>query len=225
MGQAIGSVLSLALGVALSPIPIVAVVLMLATPRGKVNGPAFVVGWIAGLAIVGAIVLLLAGGIGAGSSGEPKTWVSVLKVVLGAGLLLVAVREWRGRPHGEAEPELPGWMKTIDTFTPLKAAGLGAALAGPNPKNLLLTIAAGAAIAQADISAGQQVVVFAIFALIATLGPGIPLAIDYSLGDRSADVLSKLRTWMVRNNQAIMSVLCLVIAAKLIGDAIQGFTA
>lgn len=63
-------------------------------------------------------------------------------------------------------------MQTIDTFTPLKAAGLGALLAGPNPKNLLLTIAAGATIAQAGISAGEQVIVFAIFALIATLGPG-----------------------------------------------------
>jgi len=46
MGQAIGSVLPLALGVALSPIPIVAVVLMLTPPRGKINGPAFVVGWL-----------------------------------------------------------------------------------------------------------------------------------------------------------------------------------
>jgi Sap-like sulfolipid-1-addressing protein len=46
--EAIGQVLSLGLGVALSPAPIIAVVLMLATPRGRVNGPAFVGGWIVG---------------------------------------------------------------------------------------------------------------------------------------------------------------------------------
>jgi hypothetical protein len=115
-------------------------------------------------------------------------------------------------------------MKTIDTFTPVRAAGVAAALAGPNPKNLLLTIAAGAAIAQAGISAGDQVIVFAIFAGIATLGPGIPLGIYYALGERSGKVLGDLRGWMVDNNQAIISVLCLVIAAKLIGDAIAGFT-
>jgi threonine/homoserine/homoserine lactone efflux protein len=224
MGQAIGNVLPLALGVALSPIPIVAVVLMLATPRGKVNGPAFVVGWIIGLVIVGAIVLLVAGGVSASNEGQPKTWVSVLKLLLGLALVLVAVRQWRGRPRGDAEPELPGWMKTIDTFTPVRAAGVAAALAGPNPKNLLLTIAAGAAIAQAGISAGDQVIVFAIFAGIATLGPGIPLGIYYALGERSGKVLGDLRGWMVDNNQAIISVLCLVIAAKLIGDAIAGFT-
>jgi hypothetical protein len=58
MKEAIGQVLAVGLGVAFSPIPIVAVVLMLATPRARANGPAFLLGWIAGLAIVGAIVLL-----------------------------------------------------------------------------------------------------------------------------------------------------------------------
>lgn len=224
MGQAIGNVLPLALGVALSPIPIVAVVLMLATPRGKLNGPAFVLGWIVGLAIVGTIVLLVAGGVSASSQGQPKTWVSVLKLVLGLLLVLVAVRQWHGRPQGDEEAQLPGWMKAIDTFTPLKSAGLAVLLAGPNPKNLLLTIAAGAAIAQAGISSGQQAIVLAIFIVIATLGPAIPVGIYYALGDGSAEVLSKLRVWMVANNQAIMAVLCAVIAAKLIGDAIAGFT-
>jgi threonine/homoserine/homoserine lactone efflux protein len=224
VGQAIGNILPLALGVALSPIPIVAVVLMLATPRGKVNGPAFVLGWVVGIAIVGTVVLLVAGGASASSDGQPKTWVSVLKLVLGLLLVLVAVRQWHGRPHGDAEPQLPDWMKAIDTFTPVKSFGLAVLLAGPNPKNLLLTIAAAAAIAQAGISSGQQAIVLAIFIVIATLGPAIPLGIYYALGDRSGDVLSKLRAWMVAHNQAIMAVLCAVIAAKLIGDAIAGFT-
>jgi hypothetical protein len=53
--EAIGQVLSLGLGVALSPLPIIAVVLMLATPRGRVNGPALVGGWIMGVlcAVIG----------------------------------------------------------------------------------------------------------------------------------------------------------------------------
>ena len=63
MGSAIGAVLPLALGVALSPIPIIAVVLMLATPRGGVNGSSFLLGWLVGLSVVGTIVLLLSGGI------------------------------------------------------------------------------------------------------------------------------------------------------------------
>jgi threonine/homoserine/homoserine lactone efflux protein len=226
VGQAIGNVLPLALGVAISPLPIVAVVLMLATPRGASNGLAFVLGWILGLVVVGVIVLLVAGGISASSAtAKPKTWVSVLKLVLGLLLGAVAVRQWRGRPHGDEGSAMPGWMRTIDSFTPVKALGLAALLSGVNPKNLLLNVSAGAVIAQAGISGGQQAIVFAIFAVIATLGPGVPLGIYYVMGDRSESVLAGIRGWMVRNNQAIMAVLCLVLGVKLIGDAIAGFSA
>ncbi len=61
MGQAIGSSLPLAVGVALSPVPIIAVVLMLTSRRARSNGQAFVIGWLIGLAVVGAIVLSVAG--------------------------------------------------------------------------------------------------------------------------------------------------------------------
>ena len=101
MAEAIGQVLSLAVGVALSPVPIIAVVLMLGTPRGRVNGPAFVLGWIVGLGVVGATVLVVAGGAGANEDSEPATWVDVVKIVLGALLLVVALRQWRGRPRGD----------------------------------------------------------------------------------------------------------------------------
>ena len=140
MGQAIGQVLPLAVGVALSPLPIIAVVLMLVTPRARVNGPAFVVGWIVGLGIVGAIVLLIADPAGATGDGQPATWVDVLKLVLGLVLLLVALKQWRGRPHGDDEPATPKWMGAIEGFGPGKALAAGAVLAGANPKNTLLAI-------------------------------------------------------------------------------------
>jgi hypothetical protein len=65
MGAAIGDVLGLAAGVAVSPLPIVAMILILATPRGRANGTLFGVGWLAGLAVLGTVVLLLAGPAGA----------------------------------------------------------------------------------------------------------------------------------------------------------------
>jgi hypothetical protein len=45
------------------------------------------------------------------------------------------------------------------------------------------------------------------------------------MGDRPAKVLDALMGWMVRGeNTTIMAVLCLVIGAKLIGDAISGLS-
>ena len=222
MAEAIGQILTLGVGVALSPIPIIAVVLMLSTPRGRANGPAFVLGWVIGLAVVGAIVLAVAGGAGANEDAEPATWVDVVKLEVGVLLVLVAVRQWRGRPRRDAEAELPGWMRTIDTFTPTRSLAIAAGLSGVNPKNLLLTVGAATAIAQTDISTGEQAIALAVFILVGTLGPGIPVAIYFVLGDRARRLLDDLKTRMAANNAAIMAVLCLVIGAKLIGDGISG---
>ncbi len=220
MGQAIGQVLSFGVGVALSPVPIIAVVLMLATPKGRTNGPAFLVGWIVGIAVLGTIVLLISSGASPSSPGAPATWVSVLKIVLGALLVLLAIKQWRGRPRGGAEPELPAWMKTIDTFAPVKSAGMGVLLSAINPKNLLLVVGAAAAIAQIGSSMIDQAVALAVFIVIATLGLGAPVAIYFLMGDRAAKVLGELHDWMVRENATIIAVICLIIGAKLIGDAI-----
>jgi Sap, sulfolipid-1-addressing protein len=221
MGKAIGGSLPLAVGIALSPIPIIAVVLMLASRKAKVNGPVFVLGWLIGLGIVGAIVLSIAGPAGASTSGSPATWVSWVKVVLGVLLLVVAVRQFRGRPRGDEQPQMPKWMSSIDNTAPLAALGLAALLSGANPKNLLMAVGGGAAIAQTGISGGQQAIAYLVFAVIGTLGVGTPVLIYFALGKRSEKLLGGLKDWMSRHNAVIMAVLCLVIAAKLIGDAIS----
>jgi len=222
MGKAIGGSLPLAVGIALSPIPIIAVVLMLTSHRAKVNGPAFVAGWLLGLGIVGAIVLSLAGPAGASKSGSPAAWVSWIKIVLGVLLLLVAARQFRSRPHGDEQPQMPKWMTTIDKTTPVTAVGLAAVMSGANPKNLLLAVAGAAAIAGTGISGGEQAIAYLIFVLIATLGVGIPVGIYFAMGTRSQTLLAGLKDWMSAHNAVIMSVLCLIIAAKLIGDGITG---
>jgi threonine/homoserine/homoserine lactone efflux protein len=222
MADAIGQVLSLGVGVALSPVPIIGVVLMLGTPRARANGPAFILGWVIGLAVVGTIVLVVSSGAGAEEGGEPADWVSVLKLVLGLLLVLVAAKQWRGRPHGDDEASLPKWMAMIDRFTAGRASAMGLALSAINPKNLILTVAAATAIAQTGASTADQAVALAVFVLIGTLGPGVPVAVYFLLGERSEEILGRLKTWMAGNNAAIMAVLCLVIGAKLVGDAIGG---
>jgi threonine/homoserine/homoserine lactone efflux protein len=224
MGQAIGEFLPAAVGVALSPIPIVAVVLMLGSARGRVNGPAFLVGWIGGILVVGTVLLLVAGAVGGHEDGEPATWVSWLELALGLILMRLALKQFRTRPRGDDEPETPKWMGTIDAFTPAKAAGAGLALSSINPKNLVLLLAAVASIAQAGLPAGEQGLCLVVFAVIATLGAATPVFISFALGGRSASLLARLKTWMIRNNAVILAIILLVIGVKVLGDAVAGLT-
>ncbi len=220
MGDAIGNMLPSAIGVAISPVPIVAVVLMLVTPNGKTNGLAFVLGWFAGIAVVGIIALLLASGADASETGQPATWVSVLLLLLGIALLVMAGKQWQSRNQAQ---EAPAWMKTLDQFTPVKAAGFAALLAGVNPKNLLLIVSGAAAISETGISAGDQAIALIVFILIASLGVLLPVAISVLMGERSASILEDLKSWLESNNATIMTVLLLVIGVKLVGSAIAGF--
>jgi threonine/homoserine/homoserine lactone efflux protein len=188
VGAAIGDVLGLAAGVAVSPLPIVAMILVLATPRGRANGLLFGVGW--------------------------------LKLLLGVLALLLAARQWRGRPAPGAEPEMPRWMASIDKLEPGGALGLGALLSAVNPKNAALTIAAAATIAGAGLPGGEQAVVLAVFVLIGSVGVLAPLVVYLFAGAGAARTLDSWKTWAATNNAAVLAVLFLVFGFKLVGDGI-----
>jgi threonine/homoserine/homoserine lactone efflux protein len=219
MGDAVGQVLVLGIGVAVSPVPIIAVILLLVTPRARTTGPAYVLGWLFGLSIVGAVVFAVAPNATADSR-EPATWTGWLKLALGLGLVLLAVKDWRGRPQATDDAAMPKWMGAIDAFGPVKAGGTGVFLSALNPKNLLLSVAAATAIAATGIPAGQEAVAYGVFAALATLGVAAPVVIYFALGSRAAPLLERLREWMARNNAVIMAVLLLLIGVKLIGDGI-----
>ena len=150
--------------------------------------------------------------------------MSWLKIALGALLLRVALRQFRSRPRGEEQAALPKWMGAIDEFKPGTALGAGALLTALNPKNLLLTVGGAAAIAQTGISIGQQAIAFLVFAVIGAIGVAVPAVIYFAMGKRSADLLAKLKDWMEQHNAVIMTVLCLIIGVKLIGDAISSLS-
>jgi Sap, sulfolipid-1-addressing protein len=220
MGQAIGEILPLAIGVAISIVPIIAIILMLITPKAKSNGVAFLVGWLLGLIVVGAAVLVIANSAGVSDQSGPSTTVGWIQLVLGLLFLLLAVKQWRSRPApGEAAP-MPKWMQLIDTFTPGKSLGLAAVLSGVNPKNLVLSISAASTIAQTGLAGSQQAVVLGVFILLGSVGIIAPLVVYFVMGDRAAAVLDGWKAFLAANNAAIMCVLFLVFGVVLIGKAI-----
>src|SRR3954465_10817662 len=130
MGQGISEILTFAVGVAISPVPIVAVILMLFSRRARTNGSAFLVGWVVALAVVSTAVYLVSDAGDAATSDAASDAISWGKIALGVLLLLLAVRTWRGRPGPGDPASTPKWMSGIDALTPAKALALGFLLAG-----------------------------------------------------------------------------------------------
>ncbi|UJP10724.1 GAP family protein [Microbacterium sp. KUDC0406] len=155
MGSVIGDILPLAIGVAISPVPIIAAILMLLSPKARTTSVGFLLGWVVGIALAATVFTLLSSVLPQDEQSGSQPIKGVVQIVLGALLLLVAVRQWGKRPKDGDEPAMPAWMKAIDTMTFVKASGLALLLAAVNPKNLLLAASAGMTIGSAGARRGR----------------------------------------------------------------------
>ncbi|WP_085369835.1 GAP family protein [Leifsonia sp. NCR5] len=223
MPQVIGAILPLAIGVAISPIPIIAAILMLLSPRARSTGVGFLLGWLVGVIVAVTVFTLLAAVLPENDPDASKPIAGTIQLILGILLLLLAVRQWRSRPkHGE-EPALPKWMSAIDSMTTARGLLLGFVLAAVNPKNLLLAASAGIVIGSAGLSVGSEILAIAVFTVIAVISVAAPVIAYLVAADRMRGPLDALRGWLVHNNATVMAVLLLVIGVSVIGKGIGSF--
>lgn len=227
MGEAVGQALPFAVGLALSPFPLVAMTLILGSGHGRAEAVVFALASVAGVAAVGAVVLVVAGDDAAEADGDPAVWVSVARLALGLLLLAYAAKGLVTRVRGGAGVDAgpPRWSRALEGLTPARAAGLGLLASALNPKNLALSVAAAAAIAQAGLGPGAAAASLAVVVAIGTLGVTVPLGLAAILGPRSDPVLAVVKGWVERHSPLIMALLALVLGALLIAEAAAGLSA
>jgi threonine/homoserine/homoserine lactone efflux protein len=217
MGAVIGDVLPLAIGIAISPIPIIAAILMLFSPRATSTSTGFLLGWILGIVVATAVFTALAGTLKTG--GEPSAVASWIKIGLGVLLVLVGIRQWRGRG---GQHDAPKWMAAIDDFTFPKALGLGFLLSVVNPKNLIIAAGAGLIIGSGAVGVGGDAAAIAVFTVIASSTVAIPVLAHLVAAERMTRPLESLRKWLQDNNATVMATMILVIGAVLVGKGVGG---
>ncbi|MFA7266387.1 MAG: GAP family protein [Candidatus Nanopelagicales bacterium] len=223
--QAIGEVLAAGVGVALSPLAVVAIALILGTPSAKRNGIAFGFGWLFGLVAISSLVLLFAGNAADSASTPTSATVAgcIAKIALGALLLLFAAMRWRRRPRKGDPQESPKWMASLDKITVGRSFVVGALISGVGPKNLALNIAMSVSLATGGFATAEVVSAVALFVVIASITVVGPIIVYLAMGDRAAHGLSQMRDYMSSHNNTIMMVLLLVFGAKLIGDGLTSW--
>lgn len=221
LSSALGELLPAALGIAISPLPIIASILMLLSSRPGRAAPAFAFGWVLGLTAVTLVVLFAAGPSGAdtGDGSDTTFWI---KLVLGLLFIALAIKTWHGRPADGDESEPPKWMASLDSVGPLAALGMGAALSGLNPKNLALAVTGSVAIASADLDTAATVGCIIVFVLLGSILVVGPVIAYFAARDAMAGPLSSLKTFMQVHNAAIMTVLLAVLGLSNIGKGLGG---
>lgn len=239
MADLVLSLLPLSLGIVMSPLAIMALVAVLLSQRARVNGVMFFAGWTVGIAVGLAVSFAVLGFFELHERTAPPLWVPILRLLLGLLLLLGAV--WIYRRGGarkramahassptevtEAAPQLPGWLKSVSTFTAGRSLALGVGIFLLNPVDLSCAILAALDVRLANLDPAANALTLIVFGLIGVLPIGIPVALVLVKGDAATPTLTSIRTWIAGHTSLLNALLVLVIAALQLQKAISALLA
>ncbi len=221
MKELIGQILPLALVITFSPLNIIPGILLLFGTLPTRKASAFLLGFVAGVGGVLAVLTVLAGALTLSNSSH-ASWGNVIKLGLGIYLLVAAVRKFHGRPQGDEEGALPAWMSGLSEASPLRSLEIGVLLGAANPKNIVMSLAAGATVSASGLPVVQQLGAGAVYVLLASAGVAAPLLTTLTMGDRAPTILEQWDHWLRRNNATVMAALFCIFGVVLIGQGLAG---
>ncbi|MDF1812599.1 MAG: GAP family protein [Verrucomicrobiales bacterium] len=210
-----------AFGVAVSPVPIAAIILVLMSRNGFPKSVAFVAGWFLGLLVMIGLIIRFIHHIENSGQNEDGVAAPVIKIIFGLILLVMSFRSWQKRPAKGVEPDTPKWMASLDRFGKYRTMILGALLGTFNLKNLPITISAAGIFASHHITAAKIFPSVAAFCLVGSLGVAVPVIVARSAGERAEAVLHRWKVWLSKHNAVIMFVLFLVIGLAALSGGIS----
>jgi len=220
VGPVIGDMLPLALGIAISPTPVVAVIIMLLSDRGQLTSAGFLAGWIAGVGLALVALVWLSGLIPDVRFAVSQPLVGVVEILLGLVLVVLGVRQWTVRNATSIDLEMPRWMRAVDTLKPWQALPVGFVYAAFRPKNFVLATAAALVIRDGDITLAQSVVCIAIFTAIASVAVGLPVVASIAGVRNTRALLERSRARLLTSVGAITGTALLVLGVVVLGMGI-----
>lgn len=217
LGSVWTALIPLALVVALSPITVIPAVLVLHTPQPRKTGLAFLIGWLVGVAGLTAAFVAASGLLGGLRTTAPS-WASWLRIIVGLALIAFGIYRWAQR-HGHGE--MPGWMRSFTSMTPLRAGLTAAALAVIRPEVLFMCAAAGLAIGSAGlgVAGSWQAAVF--FVVVAASTVVIPIMGYLAASHRLDPALNRLKDWMEQQHTAMLAIVLVLIGAMVTYNGIH----
>ena len=207
--------LLIGLVITLEPIPLTAFILVLASKGGVRKGAAFIFGWLVSLAIVVAGTILVTGNKPPAPSTAPSLAALAVKILIGVGLLLIALRQWRKMGRPKKPKKTPKWQTGIDNMSPWFAMALG-----PFTQPWGLVATAVAVIVEAKLSSWESYVALFLFCIVAT---AVYLVLEIYAGfrpEKARAFLASVRAWIDTHTDQVIIVVSLVLGFWLVGKSL-----
>lgn len=222
MSGAISSYLPMALGVALSPTAIIAMLILCALNRAKTSGTFALFGWIVGVFGFMVLSVFLASWLTPQDPDNPSILLISLRFLFAFLLLFLAWRSWKTRPKTtDTAAAHPLRIDKLQNLSTLAAFGFGVALVFAAIKNWPIMAAAALDIAQTAPTLSQGITTALLFALISSLGLMIPWLLSILGGEAVKTGLAELHRWLTKYGNTIMAILFLFLGTKALLGAIE----
>ena len=219
MQDVTAAVVLAALGVAASPLPIVAVLVMLLSRRAAVGSIAMVSAWVLGNAVAITIAINFASRLEGPAQGLDLPAEGLITALLGVGLVTTAWLSRRGRFQSPEPQAPPRWVSAVDGFSPAGGAFVAFTNATTSPKNLALALSAGLAIQSIRRPAGELTGAL-IYILVACTAVVVPVAVYFAGGHRSRRVIERWKQVITSQAAAIMELTLLVLGVALMAKGL-----
>ena len=219
MWQAIGQLLPIAVAAALSTVPITAMILILLSPKRSQSALPFLIGWVLGMVAVVVLCALGASAIPTGRGRQPDVALGVVEMLVGMGLILVAVVAWR-RSRAQVSTQMPRWLRTMGALGGWAAFGVAFVL-NLRPKAILLAVAAGLVLRGASLSVPQAAIAIAVYTAVAASTIAIPIVMTLAAPRRMEPRLIGARDWMASHHTVVSSIILVMIGIIAIGNGIS----
>lgn len=197
-----------ALGIALSPLPFLLEVALLGSSRPTRNAIAFISGEAFAVAVIAAFAVVLVSD-GEGTAGRLERPLSGLELVVGALFAVLLVVHLRRRRRDDLPPR---WSTVLDRVGPRGAFAGGLAMVVVNPKNLALTLAGAASIAQLGYSAGGRAASVAGFTAVAVSFLVGVLVLVAAFPERSGELLGRMQAAVYASERVLVGAVLGVLA-------------
>lgn len=205
----------MALGIALSPGPVLAVLILLMTPRAKTSAPSFLVGWLLGILGVGTFIILLPGVVA--SHGGLSDTAGIVKIILGMALLILIVPIWKNRPKSGGLMKVPKVFQGIDNFGMTKSFIAGFLSTSLSIKNLALSASGAAHIDATDlIDYFETFIGLILFSILASFTLILPIIIYFLAPMKMERMGLNLKTWIIKHYTIIVVSMFLIFGLVLI---------
>ena len=201
--------------VALDPLPLTAFLVVLPSRNGVRKGAAFVFGWLISLAAVVAITVAATGNSPPKPSTAPSLAALVVKIVLGAVLVWIAVRHIRARSRPKPPKKPPKWQEHVDSMSPWFAMVLA-----PTLQPWALIGAGAAVVVEAKLSSWQSFLALFLYCVLASASY---LAMEIYAVVRPAKsqaLLARFRTWIATHTDQVIIWGSLIVGFWLIANSI-----